>query len=344
MTGPITQPGNSFASGSAGGGAARRLGALLLAVTMVGGAWLVRDRYLGGDDESAAPDDRSATEVEVACDPATGLCDRLDTALADSDLTVSEESPGATLERFLDGSDAPELWVTADLWVLIAQAAETPATSIDVVTGPLATVSLGALVSDEKSDALAQACPQLFTGCLGSLAGAPWGEPKVATVADRFDLGLDPPDSTGNLLAIANAVAEWSGTERPDIDDFDAVRAKVERMLRNAVPIGRSTTASSEFASTLAAFDVATTVDLSTPIGRGRVRPQPLGGFATNIVVARERNAGGTAEDATANLVQSLEQLDMSVVDADDTALAAGSRPNGATLEAMWTESRKVAQ
>lgn len=324
-------------------GALARIAALLAAALLVTGAWFVRDRVIEdntGDARDAIADGR---DLVVACDPAVALCKDLADRFADGlkGVKVRVELPGRTTERFVSDDDAPDLWITSDLWPSIVQSSEQQSVDVSVLSEPFGEISLFGVATPPKLAVLGGKCPDLTAGCIAALAGSAWGEPDVASaLADRFDIGIDPAGSTGNLLTIANATAEWSGVERPDIDDFAATRSRLAAVLRASVPVSSRSTAASEFASTPAAFDLVTTTDGSTRVGGNQLEPFPMGGYRSSVVLVGRSTV--SADDGVDTLRSAFDELGVEISVTADAKIKPGTKPNGPTLEAMWRAAEEA--
>lgn len=319
--------------------ASKRLMAVVVAAALVAGAWWIRSNWIVDNTDASRQNVAAGDALRLACDPAVVVCQKLrdGDAATMSNVDVVVEAPGTTARRFADDNNPPDLWITADMWVLIAQAAESPEVDVDLLSTPFGEISLFGLGEPPKVTRLGELCPDLTVSCLGELTGTRWGEPNVAQVADRFDLGIDPPGTTGALLTVADATVGWSGVDRPDINAFNDVRARVDSMLRNSVPVRSGSTAQREFGSTQAAFDLVTTTDGTTRLAAGAVEPFPLGGLTSAVVLAGR--AGIDAGDGVDAISRAAESLGVDISPSPSAELTVDSLPNGATLEAMWNEA-----
>src|SRR5262245_30160734 len=93
---------------------AKRLGAIVVAAVLIGGALLIRRAVTGGSDSpTSAP---SSTATAVTCVPELeAACRAL--ARSDEQVEVTIEPAGATYERVVaDPSTAPDAWVTLAPW------------------------------------------------------------------------------------------------------------------------------------------------------------------------------------------------------------------------------------
>lgn len=188
-----------------------RLGALVLAVLLVVGALVWRDR---GDDGTPAPDD-GGTATPVVAEPGTvrcaaelRICDALAEALGDDVDVVPED--GVVTARALRDASSADVWVTLQSLVDVVGDARDRASRGPLYAPPPGAVGTTPLVLVGWRDRLAvleDACGVTWA-CVGEVAagswadaGGPpaWGSPKPAHAA---------PDRSGvGLLVVAQAVA-----------------------------------------------------------------------------------------------------------------------------------------
>jgi hypothetical protein len=180
---------------------AKRVGAGLLAVLLILGAWVVRDRIIDDDDAGATPgnddDDDRPGEVLHCLAELRDVCRTIATGFEALDVRI--EAAGATLDE-LASADSDALWLTvAPLPDVIADlrqrvgAAPTGQATIAVASSPLALV-----VRRQSTEALVAAC----------------GDPvELACLADQDSLaptfaGLD---TASGMLAVAAAADSFGG-------------------------------------------------------------------------------------------------------------------------------------
>jgi hypothetical protein len=99
---------------------AKRIGAILLAAILIGGAVLLRRAVTGGSDAPTTEPPASATAV--TCIPELeSACRAL--AAGDPGIQVTIEPAGATYERVVaDPSSAPAAWITAPWPAMVSSA------------------------------------------------------------------------------------------------------------------------------------------------------------------------------------------------------------------------------
>lgn len=221
---------------------AQRLAALVVAIAMVAGAFVVRSRL----DQKEELDRRP---LRVACATELGAaCDRLgdrgyDLVVEDAQVTARR------LSLVADGANPEtELWLTAQPTADLVDALRAlrnakPLISADAITAGPAT-SLALVVWNDRAAVLQKACPSLTMRCVGEVAGrgkwsasggrAEWGEVRVA---------LPDPDSTAaGLLALGAGAQSWFGRADIGSNDFDADPAFGDWLagLARATPPGAS--------------------------------------------------------------------------------------------------------
>jgi hypothetical protein len=199
---------------------ARRVSALVVAVALVAGAWLVRSRIIDDDGDDTGDDGPAAEPRELVC--ALDL-ESVCASLQDSGLDVTVEDASATLERLRDvPDDELPLWLTVDPYPAMLDSLRTAArvdpagwSTTKLASSPIALVSPSA-----KAASLAAACPEPDRWqCVGDIAGDPWAELDPA-LADTVRPAFAPIDRYGvGLLALGQATAGWFGTDPIDTND-----------------------------------------------------------------------------------------------------------------------------
>jgi hypothetical protein len=216
---------------------AKRLGAILLAVILIGGAWLVRDRVIDDDGDSGG-DDRPAAGHEIVCvEDLRLVCDSL--ADQHEDLSIRIENATTTLDALAaleDPSDAP-IWITmAPFPEMVDDLREAArADPLQTEQTPVASSPITLVVLADRAAALTTACGDpLDWTCVGDAAGGTWedigADPSFGVVRPAFA----PIGSTIGLLGVADAVSGYFGTSPIHVDDPDFV--SWARPLARAVP------------------------------------------------------------------------------------------------------------
>lgn len=208
----------------------KRLGALLVAIALVGGAWAVRgalwDDADTGDDDRAAPADRSSGEpLRVVC--ATEFAEAC-TALRGRDgmgdiATFTIESPGATVGALVaDPTPAFDLWLVSEPWADVAayraEVAGATAPRLGRPTAGLATAELAVAARSEVLAAVGAGCPT------GTVTG-----PCLTTGTEQL-IVRDLDETAGLLAPLAFAAGFF------DDPSFDALDVQTDDALRTALP------------------------------------------------------------------------------------------------------------
>lgn len=256
----------------------RRLGALVVAIALVAGAFVVR-RALDGDDEtgdstpigtgtSSVPVD--ATARPVRCVPElAAVCD----ALAADGVDARSEEAMTTFDVLVaaDGdTDALPVWVTVQPFpgMVDAQRAALGDDPLDLTVEPVASTPLGVVApADGRMAALVADCAGApLWGCIGERAGGPWtdlaGEASWGTV--RPSLGKVESSATA-LVSFSAATAGYFATteiSRSTWESDPGFTAWVRRLART-VPAS-SLTGRTPLATmaTRPALDLAATTDV----------------------------------------------------------------------------------
>lgn len=190
----------------------KRLAAIVAAVAMVGGAWVLRDA-LDGDDDGGR-DTPSTLRVTCATELAA-VCQTLDGQDGDVELTV--EDPGRTADRIaqLPGGEDPgfDAWLADGPWAaMVADDRVFAGVDGEVLGGPSAVLARSPaviVVQSTRSDELTEACAGTITWrCIGDRAGA-------------FRVGLTAPDRGDGLVPLAEATAGYFGTSDYSTVDFE---------------------------------------------------------------------------------------------------------------------------
>lgn len=196
----------------------KRLGAVVLAIAMIGGAWVLRDR-LDGDDGSGGTGGGGGDDVEqVRLRCATEL-ERVCRQLAEGrdDVQVSVEDPGTTSDALValpEGDDPGfDAWLVDAPWAEITADNRGFANATGTVLGepsPVLARSPAVLVIADAAQALLpQDCePRASWTCIGT-AGA------------NVRVGVPSPERGDGLVVLAGATAEFLGTSDYSANDFD---------------------------------------------------------------------------------------------------------------------------
>jgi hypothetical protein len=206
----------------------KRLGALLLAMAMIGGALWGRARLdgPGGGTTGSTSSGRGGTvvcasELEAACQSLTKR---------HPELKVVIEEAQTTLERLVAApTDAAALgfdgWLVPQPWPAMAagQRQQTGATSLmDEPSPVLARSPLVIAAWNDRRDALQQRCGAEITWkCIGQAAGDPWATTGPPSTWGVVKPGHPTPARTAaGLLALSEATASWFGTTNYASNDF----------------------------------------------------------------------------------------------------------------------------
>ena len=276
---------------------AKRLGAIIIAVVLISGAWLIRDRVI--DDRGGSGDDGDAPRAggEIVC-----VTDLRDACMAldreRDDLEVRIEDAGTTLDALAaldDVADAP-MWITVAPFPAMVDDLRKAARKeplgteqIGVASAPIALVVL-----DDRASVLTAACGDpLDWECVGEAAGNSWveigGQESWRDVRPAFA----PIDSAIGLLGTADAVVGYFGASPIQIEDPDFV--SWARRLARAVPASALSggTPISTIQTRASALDIAVgaTAELSDTSG-ATLTPQyaePM--IRADVLVAVPENA-----------------------------------------------------
>jgi hypothetical protein len=199
---------------------ARRLSALVVAIGLIAGAWLVRSRVIDDGDDGAGADGSGGDARELVC--ARDL-ESICASLQRAGLDVTVEDASATLDRLRDvPTDELPLWLTVDPYPAMLDSLRTGAradpaawTTTEVASSPIALVS-----PTEKAASLETACPEPDRWqCVGDVAGDPWAELDPA-LDDTVRPAFAPVDRYAvGLVALGQATAGWFGSDPIDTAD-----------------------------------------------------------------------------------------------------------------------------
>ncbi|MGH9134248.1 MAG: hypothetical protein ACRDZZ_09955 [Ilumatobacteraceae bacterium] len=204
---------------------ARRLGAAALAVGLIGGAWLIRDRVIE-DDASADGPPREAHQIVCVSDLETA-CAALDRERDDVSVRIEDAAVTLAATAGLEDASGAPVWVTmAPLPAMVddlrdaARRAPLETTQSDIASSPIALV-----VPVDRAAVLAKRCgaPAIEWECLGDVAGEPWSDIDGAGLPGNVRPAFTPIDTALGLLGVADAVAGYFGTAPIVVDDPDFV-------------------------------------------------------------------------------------------------------------------------
>lgn len=185
---------------------ARRLGAAGLALLLIAGAWLLRDRVIE-DDRVTPGDEQRPADVLVCASELRELCRDVASSLA-GELTVTVDEAGDTLDQLAAGTDAAPLWLTFDRFPQMLDTLRSAARvePITYAVRPLARSPLAVVSRADSTASLTESC----------------GDPiALACLADRTDLSptFAPLQTATGMLAVAAAVASYGSGATVDLGD-----------------------------------------------------------------------------------------------------------------------------
>lgn len=212
----------------------RRVGALILAVALVVGAFVLRRNVIEDDDKPTT----DGTEVDQPeGDEATALycitelaaaCENL--GAANDKLEITIEDAGVTLDRLaaLEGGDVAPLWLTIDPYPAMVDVLRGPNGSLGFETMAVGSSQLAiAFPADGRADAMVNTCagdPVALWRCIGDNTGMPWttidGASFQGTVRPSFG---HVQESALALTSFGHAVAGYFGETDPDNTQFGDV-------------------------------------------------------------------------------------------------------------------------
>jgi hypothetical protein len=319
----------------------RRLLAVLLAIALVAGGFLVRDWRAAGDGTlPGLPSADGGTSDEVGdgpvlCDTAIGeVCD----ALTDAGVEMRREAAGASVDRLVGlGNDAPSdevpaAWVTLAPWPSIVDEARERAGAgplFDPVEGPaVASSPLVLLIWDERAEVLAASCEsgEVDLDCLGQAAGRTWAQLGGPDAWGPFKPGFDDPvvSSLGLAALGAFTAAELDTLGFGSRSLTDGEYLDVLSRLGAAVPDFRPTAGSPLAAAVLtgpATYDLLLTSEAAAAAA--------VGGSAQGGPRLRASYAGTVDGDG-------LTALDIVVASSGGDVTATRSAVESAAAEAGW--------
>jgi hypothetical protein len=186
----------------------RRLVALFVAVALVVGAMLLRDRVFG--DTGAGSGELAAQQRIVCVRALDDVCAQLGTP----DMPAVVEDAATTLSRFAQPEPEVDVWLTVVPWAEIASLTRSAAGLPELAgarSDVLARSPMLVAARADRADALAAACDGDVTWpCLGERAGQPWDDLGGPSAWGTVDVGLDRPATrVDGLLALAQATSAF---------------------------------------------------------------------------------------------------------------------------------------
>lgn len=195
----------------------KRLGAVVLAIAMIGGAWLLRDRLDGdgsggsgggGGSDIEALRLRCATELEQVC---------RQVAEGSDDVRVSIEDPGTTSDALValpEGDDPGfDAWLVDAPWAEITADNRGFANATGTVLGEPSEVLAR---SPAVIAVQAQQLDDLTEACGGTISWRCIGEQPTS-----LRVGLATPERGDGLVSLAGATASFLGTTDYSTTDFE---------------------------------------------------------------------------------------------------------------------------
>jgi hypothetical protein len=222
---------------------AKRIGAIVAAVALIGGAIVLRRAVDGGSGNGGSSStDPPAGKTAVVCIPELeAACQAL--ASADDGLALTIEPAGATYERVVaDPASAPPVWITLDPWPQMVSSAVTVSGGDDPFATGGAAVAMSDLVTVGRTPRMAALdghCGTTTWRCIGDAAGEPWeglgGEAAWGVLKPSH---ADASDSAAGLLTFATIVTDYWGSvdyTGTDLQNDDAFLSWLGRF-EGAVP------------------------------------------------------------------------------------------------------------
>lgn len=324
-------------------GVVQRIVAVAVAVGLVVGALVVRDRL--DDDDATAPSspDAATPELVVCDDSLAAACRAAFPATADVELVI--EPLAATIARLTaddgGGSGADDLaWVTLAPMPELVDEERRRALLGDVFTTVerVATSPLAAVTSNERAAALEAACaPELTLRCIGDRAGQPWADLGAAgnlgTVRPSHE---EPDDRARGALTYAWLATAYAGG--PQLDARSAELSAWASTVERAAPaVSGGTSPTQELIVRQGAYDIALTTEAdATTAGAADPRYRVL--YPAPMAEAEVVVAGGAA--IPADLVVALRSalVDQGWQPADG-APTGGGLPGAGVVQALRTVS-----
>lgn len=288
---------------------ARRIAALVLAVGLVAGAFVIRDRR-NGDDGQAGPATSAgpttpggtnpsgtftlvcATELRAACDQ---------TALG-SKVTVRVESAGVTAAALLAEADPRRVldaWLTVDPWPAIVDSRLIAAGRGGIFgadTAPIAHSPVGVAVRTPRDQVLAATCGGAVTlACAADKGGTTWASIGGNVTWSRVRPAVtDAATSATGLAALAAAVREQrkdTGLTLTELQDDPSFRAWLDKLEKGDAARG-SALAQSVAIPLYDAVLVPQAEYASTPGAANQFTFTGASGYEATVVLAQRPSSG----------------------------------------------------
>src|SRR5262245_58953868 len=212
---------------------AKRLGAIVLAAVLIGGALLIRRAVTGGSDSPTS--EPPSTGTAVTCVPELETACRA-LATADEGVELTVEQAGATYERVVaDPTTAPDAWITLAPWPQMVSSAVAVNGGDDPFPTNLAvgTTDLVMVGRNARMRVLTEHCGTLSWRCVGDAAGQPWpsigGQEAWGVVKPAH---ADAARSAVGLLGFSTIVRDyWGSTDYTgaDLESDDAFQSWLAR-------------------------------------------------------------------------------------------------------------------
>ena len=228
----------------------KRVVAALVAVGMIVGAVLLRDR-IDGDDGGSGGEGRSGDQLRVVCDTTlTDVCELL--ARADDEIEIVVRDSGATTDDLTTegGELGADAWLTTSAWPeVVADNRRFEELDGEVLGAPSAVLARSPVMIATRSEgraALEEACDGAITWrCVGEQV--PAGQ----------RVGLSAPESAAGLTVLAAGTDSWFGGDDYSTVDFedqafglwfdDLTRASSSTRFGRQTPLERAATRVGEF-------------------------------------------------------------------------------------------------
>ncbi len=190
----------------------KRVVAVVVAVGMIVGAVVLRDRIDGSDDDGGG---RSGESLRLLCDSTLiDVCDRL--AGGDDDLVVVVRDSGATADALAteDGELDADAWLTTAAWPeVVADNRSFAELDGEVLAASSPVLARSPVMIATRADRRAA----LETSCGGAITWRCVGE----QVPSGQRVGLTAPESAAGLTVLASATDSWFGGDDYSTVDFE---------------------------------------------------------------------------------------------------------------------------
>ena len=259
----------------------KRLVAVVVAIGMIVGAWVLRDRLDGEGGDSGGGDRsddvellrlRCATELEAAC---RALSEELD------DVELSVEDPGTTADALVELPEGDEpgfdVWLAAGPWAAIT-ADNRGFANVDgrVLGEPSRVLARSPAVIVTRTGR----AEQLTEACEGTVGWACIGRQPTS-----LRVGLPSPERGDGLVVLAGAVASELGTTDYSATDFDTpgfsgwfdrlTELSADTPLGRQSPLARSLAAAGTF-GVVGALEAQSVDLLRSREGYVTIYPEPM--------------------------------------------------------------------